>query len=217
MCPSFNSFGSLPSISQLLWDTDLIIPAGKAIESASGEVAIAGDVSISGSVSSGGGITAGDTITTQGDLIGDNAVLSGKTLVVNSSDYNAIVTLTQVPTSSLQSYTSPDFDITDGLEGVQYIVPPVTYTLDSNSYDTTTTFSIQGKMVNGSYQTISSGKVYTNPGEGAITTQPGISPPGITAIRYTIATNGSFISNSITSGLSLILSPLPVFTRGNNV
>ena len=51
MSPSFNSFGSLPSISQLLWDTDLIIPAGKAIESASGDVEIVGDVSVSGSVS----------------------------------------------------------------------------------------------------------------------------------------------------------------------
>ena len=51
MSPSFNSFGSLPSISQLLWDTDLIIPEGKAIESASGEVEISGDVSVSGSLS----------------------------------------------------------------------------------------------------------------------------------------------------------------------
>ena len=51
MSPSFNSFGSLPSVSQLLWDTDLIIPEGKAIESASGEVGIVGDVSVSGSLS----------------------------------------------------------------------------------------------------------------------------------------------------------------------
>ena len=51
MPPSFNSFGSNPSVSQLVWDTDLLIPDGKAIESASGEVGIIGDVSISGSLS----------------------------------------------------------------------------------------------------------------------------------------------------------------------
>ena len=50
MSPSFNSFGSLPSVSQLVWDTDLIIPEGKVIESASGKVAIAGDVRISGNI-----------------------------------------------------------------------------------------------------------------------------------------------------------------------
>lgn len=57
MSPSFNSFGSNPSVSQLVWDTDLVIPAGKAIESASGEVGVVGDVSVSGSLS-GGSITA---------------------------------------------------------------------------------------------------------------------------------------------------------------
>ena len=210
MSPSLNSFGSNPSVSQLVWDTDLVIPEGKAIESASGEVGIVGDVSISGSLNTEGAIT---TLT---NLVGDNAVISDKQLVVNTNSYNAIVTLTQVPTSSDRSYTSPDFDITGVLEGVQYIVPPVTYTLDSNSYTTNTTFSIQAKMANGSYQTISSGDVYTNPGKGTITTQPGITPTGITAIRYTISTNGIFFTNSITSDLTLILSPLPVFTQANN-
>lgn len=51
MSPSFNSFGSNPSVSQLVWDTDLVIPAGKSIESASGEVGIVGDVSVSGGLS----------------------------------------------------------------------------------------------------------------------------------------------------------------------
>ena len=62
MSPSLNSFGSNPSVSQLVWDTDLVIPDGKAIESASGEVGIIGDVSVSGSVSSGGNVSADDTV-----------------------------------------------------------------------------------------------------------------------------------------------------------
>lgn len=66
MSPSLNSFGSNPSVSQLVWDTDLVIPDGKAIESASGEVGIIGDVSISGSLSSEGALTVGDSITIDG-------------------------------------------------------------------------------------------------------------------------------------------------------
>lgn len=50
MCPSFNSFGSTPSVSQLIWDSDLVIPAGKAIESASGEVMINSDGAIQGNI-----------------------------------------------------------------------------------------------------------------------------------------------------------------------
>ena len=66
MCPSFNSFGSNPSVSQLVWDTDLVIPDGKAIESASGEVGIVGDVSVSGNLSSDGAVIAGGNIAVDG-------------------------------------------------------------------------------------------------------------------------------------------------------
>lgn len=62
MSPSFNSFGSNPSVSHLVWDTDLVIPDGKAIESAGGNVGIVGDVSISGDAIVSGSVTADDTL-----------------------------------------------------------------------------------------------------------------------------------------------------------
>lgn len=55
--PSIVSYGAAAKTSSLVWDGDLVIPDGYAIESASGEVGIDGDMSISGSLS-GGNITA---------------------------------------------------------------------------------------------------------------------------------------------------------------
>lgn len=205
--PTIVSYGAAAKTSSLVWDGDLIIPDGYAIESASGEVGIVGDVSVSGNLVADGNVTAGVK------LVSVNAVISDKQLVVSDTNYCASVTLAQIPKSDLKSYTSPDFAITGAIDGVQYIVPPVTYNVDSNSYDTTTTFSIQAKLASGSYQTISSGSVYTNPGVGTITTKPGITPAGTTAVRYVVSTNGNFRSQSISSDLSLIITALPVYTQ----
>ena len=60
--PSIVSYGAAAKTSSLVWDGDLVIPDGYAIESASGEVGIVGDVSISGSVSSGGNVSADDAV-----------------------------------------------------------------------------------------------------------------------------------------------------------
>lgn len=49
--PSIVSYGSGAKTSTLVWDSDLTIPDGYAIESASGEVGIIGDVSVSGTLS----------------------------------------------------------------------------------------------------------------------------------------------------------------------
>ena len=50
--PSIVSYGAAAKTSTLVWDSDLTIPDGFAIESASGEVGIIGDVSISGALNS---------------------------------------------------------------------------------------------------------------------------------------------------------------------
>ena len=84
MSPSFNSFGSNPSVSQLVWDTDLVIPDGKAIESASGEVGIIGDVSISGTVSAENGIGVMKGCYTEYFRL-DNVELNGASLPNRSS------------------------------------------------------------------------------------------------------------------------------------
>ena len=56
--PSIVSYGAGAKTSTLVWDSDLTIPDGFAIESASGEVGIIGDVSISGAVSAENGLGA---------------------------------------------------------------------------------------------------------------------------------------------------------------
>lgn len=55
--PSIVSYGAAAKTSTLVWDGDLVIPDGYAIESASGEVGIVGDVSISGGANIAGSIT----------------------------------------------------------------------------------------------------------------------------------------------------------------
>lgn len=105
MSPSFNSFGSNPSVSQLVWDTDLVIPDGKAIESASGEVGIVGDVSISGSLAADNTVHGVEEVTSA-LITATNAnittpTLNGKNLV------NILVPLTTPisVTSSAKSFT----------------------------------------------------------------------------------------------------------------
>ena len=49
--PSIVSYGAGAKTSTLVWDSDLTIPDGYAIDSASGEVGIIGDMSVSGSIS----------------------------------------------------------------------------------------------------------------------------------------------------------------------
>lgn len=98
--------GNTVKVSQLEWDTNLVIPDGKAIESATGDVNITG-----------------------------NLLVSGKKLVIGESVGNASVTLVN-PTSIRRNYTSPDFAITDLTEGVIYSVPALTYRISSNYYVT---------------------------------------------------------------------------------
>lgn len=88
MSPSFNSFGSTPSVSQLVWDSDLVIPAGKVIESAGGEVGIVGDVSISGSLNTEGAFTANDTI--QGDVQVSTPLLTAPDITLATHPLNVI-------------------------------------------------------------------------------------------------------------------------------
>ena len=199
MSPSFNSFGSNPSVSQLVWDTDLVIPDGKAIESASGEVGIVGDVSVSGNLSSEG------TITSAQNLVGVNVDLSGKQLVFGENVGNASVKLAQPACS--QNYTSPDFAITNHFPYVQYVVPPVTYQWDSG-YVGNATFNLQAKLNNGTYQTISSVTVRYG---GTGSTEAVISPAGMTALRYTITASTQVNASTITSDLTMSLTPLAVY------
>lgn len=203
MSPSFNSFGSNPSVSQLVWDTDLVIPDGMAIESASGEVGIVGDVSVSGN------ITADANITSLTNLVGVNAVISDKPLLISDTLDYANVTLAQIPNGS-RDYTSADFAITNLTENVQYVLPPITYYFDTNDY-TTSVFSVQAKLSSGTYQTVSSVSLYVESASKAGSTQHGIIPAGTTALRYTIASNGLVTNNKISSDLALTLTPIPVY------
>lgn len=85
--PSIVSYGAAAKTSSLVWDGDLVIPDGFAIESASGEVGISGDVSISGSVSAGGSVSADDTVSGDTEvstqlLTASNITLAGHQLSV---------------------------------------------------------------------------------------------------------------------------------------
>lgn len=55
--------GNTVKVSQLEWDTNLVIPDGKAIESAGGEVGIVGDVSISGSLTAANTVQGAEEVT----------------------------------------------------------------------------------------------------------------------------------------------------------
>lgn len=86
--PSIVSYGAAAKTSTLVWDSDLTIPDGYAIESASGEVGIVGDVSISGAIT-----TPNANITTP--------VLDGKNML------NFVLTLAKPisVTSTAKSFT----------------------------------------------------------------------------------------------------------------
>ena len=211
--PSIVSYGAGAKTSTLVWDSDLTIPDGFAIESASGEVGIIGDVSISGSVSAGGNLSADGSISGGGDitaaenLVGVNAVLSNKPLVIGKNVGDASVTLAQCP-NPVKNYTSPDFSITGTTENVQYIVPPITFRITSD-YSETVTFRLQAKLGDGSYQTIASVGVPTRTGIGS--TDYGITPPNTTALRYTFNAQATPNITRIESGLSLNLSAAAVY------
>lgn len=202
MCPSFNSFGSNPSVSQLVWDTDLVIPAGKAIESASGEVGIVGDVSISGALNTEGGISTDGNVTAAENLVGVNAVLSEKPLVFDEIVNTTSVTLEQLPTSKTV-YTSPDYTITGAADNVQYILPPITF--EMNGYLTAT---IQSKRANGTYTTLAQ---LNSTGLETKTTSPTFLPLDCVAIRITRSSLGGSESMRITSDLTLSLTPQPIY------
>ena len=216
MSPSLNSFGSNPSVSQLVWDTDLVIPDGYGIEAASGEVGIIGDVSVSGSVSSGGSVTtdgsvtAGGAVSSGGTLTGTNAVLSGKSLLFGEIPDNASVTLAQTPTRS-GNYTSSSFAITNLNANARYTVPGITFKYSLSSYSATVTFTLQARLSDGTYQDISSVDVDVPASSSATgTTNTATLPWGATALRYKITSpyNGS---PQITSTLNLTLTPIPVY------
>lgn len=204
MSPSFNSFGSNPSVSQLVWDTDLVIPAGKAIESASGEVVINSD----------GSITADGNITSLTNLVGVNAVISGKQLLTLDNLGYVSVALSQIPSEN-GNYTSDDFAITgaERIENAPYIAPPITFSIDTPETSGNCTFSLQAKLANGSYQTISSVTLNASNGPISGTTQSGIIPPGATALRYELQTFIIFTSRKISSDLVLPLTPAPVYWK----
>ena len=202
MSPSFNSFGSLPSISQLLWDTDLIIPEGKAIESANGEVAISGDVSITGNLSTEGGMSSGGNVTATENLVGVNAVLSDKPLVFGENVGNASVTLEQLPTDK-SSYTSPDYTITGAADNVQYILPPISVRASGSL-----TFNIDGRHANGTYTTLAQLQFR---GYATQTTPPTLLPIDCRAIRISRTSLGSSESMTISSDLTLSLTPQPIY------
>lgn len=61
--PSIVSYGAGAKTSTLVWDSDLTIPDGYAIESASGEVGIVGDVSVSGSLSAENTVQGAEEVT----------------------------------------------------------------------------------------------------------------------------------------------------------
>lgn len=202
--PSIVSYGSGAKTSSLVWDSDLTIPDGYAIDSASGEVGIIGDVSISGSVSADGDISSSGDVTAGENLVGINVDLSGKQLVFGENVGNASVTLAQPGQS--KKYTSPDFTITNNFPYVQYVVPALTYQWNSG-YVGNATFNLQAKLNNGTYQTISSVTVRY---DGSGSTQSVISPAGMTALRYTITSTTPVESNSITP-LTMTLTPLAVY------
>lgn len=213
--PSIVSYGAAAKTSTLVWDSDLTIPDGYAIESASGEVGIVGDVSVSGSlntegaVTAGGAITSDSTITATGNVSGDGVLISGKPLVVGENVGNANVTLTQIPNGST-NYTSSDFPINNLTANVQYIAPALHYNCSSN-YSGTSTFSLQAKLSNGSYTTIASVAVRVNDGYSDGYTQIGVTPPDSIALRYTVSSNVTMNTTKITTDLNLSLTPLPVY------
>lgn len=173
--------GNTIKVSQLEWDTNLVIPAGKAIESASGDVNITG-----------------------------NLIVSDKQLVIGQNVGNASVKLAQPNYTG--NYTSSDFTITARIEGVQYIVPAITYRC-SSSYYTTGTFTLQAK-VGGAYQSLSQYDLEMKTPSGGsdnIVTQPAVLPVGATALRYVISVKGGLTSSSIASSLTLTLTPIPVY------
>ena len=212
MSPSLNSFGSNPSVSQLVWDTDLVIPDGKAIESASGEVGIVGDVSISGSLITDGAISSGGDVTAGEELVGDNAVLNGKKFVLGVKPGDASITLPQIP-SGTPNYTSADFTITNGIEGVQYVVPPISYFVSRNG-DTpgaVSTFTLEAKLPNGTYTPITSATADSTQGVNPATTPEGIIPGSATALRYTLTSDENTYGGQIQQPLTNTLTPIPVY------
>lgn len=108
MCPSLNSFGSTPSVSQLVWDSDLVIPEGKAIESASGEVGIIGDMSVSGSVSTDNVVTPLLTATNT-DI--DSLTVDGYTPKVLSTTGN-VISYSGAPNTLIVCATVPSGGVT---------------------------------------------------------------------------------------------------------
>lgn len=77
--PSIVSYGAPAKTSTLVWDSDLVIPDGYAIESATGEVGIIGDVAISGAVSAENGLGPMKGCYTEYFLL-NNAELNGASL-----------------------------------------------------------------------------------------------------------------------------------------
>ena len=179
--PSIVSYGAAAKTSSLVWDGDLVIPDGYSIESASGEVAIAGDVSVSGSVA-----------------------ISGKQLLIAQNVGNANVTLAQAPKYNA-NYTSPDFPITGRVTDVAYLVPSIEYYYDGTSIQKST-FTLQGKLTDGTYQDLSSVVISSR---GAGNTPPALAPANTLALRYKI--KADFGHSQSVNTLNLTLTPVPVY------
>lgn len=105
MSPSLNSFGSNPSVSQLVWDSDLVIPKGKAIESASGKVGIVGDVSVTGSVS------ADDTVQGVEEVVTPLLTATNANITTPTLSGKSMATIS-LPTSGLSPITTKSSSLT---------------------------------------------------------------------------------------------------------
>ena len=218
MSPSLNSFGSTPSVSQLVWDTDLVIPDGKAIVSASGEVGIVGDVSISGNLATDGGISTDGTITgaditATENLVGLNAIINEKPLIIGELLGNGSVTLAQPPTGVIR-YTSPDYTITRRAN-TQYVLPALTfsYYYYITSGPKTVSIAIQAKSIDGTYTTISQISKGDLQGSTTITltTPDGLIKPEYTALRLVLSLGSTKDTCQITSNLTVSLTPYPIY------
>ena len=184
--------GNTVKVSQLEWDTNLIIPDGKAIESASGEVGIIGDASISGNINT------------------EGVIISDKQLVIGKNVGNATVTLAQISSQTSKTYTSPDFNITGLTENVQYLLPSITYSWCSRYY-ATSTFRIQAKLDDGTYVNVASISAYVQEDCSGGSTTPTILPANTTALRYTISATANPTNHSVSPTTAISLIPIPVY------
>lgn len=212
--PSIVSYGAAAKTSTLVWDGDLVIPDGYAIESASGEVGIVGDVSISGNLITDGGISTdgtitGGDITATENLIGGNAIINEKPLILGERVGNGSVTFAQPPRGTA-NYTSPDYTITRKA-GVQYILPPLTFSYYYYG-DVSMSITIQAKTADGTYTNIS--RITGNYGGSAtttLTTPEGFIKPEYTALRLVLSLGSSRCTCTITSDLTVSLTPQPIY------